>query len=553
MVGVVIYMFFELSAEEKSFLEYPSIANELEDRTAKRGFLKTQIEDLLDKIQSCKNELSKYSWFEKKFNKEKYNENTRGVVSKLAFYEEYLDKYQKELNEAELIITQLESRKSDFESSYLQIKNDQLSQMKLKIKLEIINGNGNIPLIDGSIINGMKSFIDCQFDRDDFSFDDLVLVHTTDFFPTDGRINCSQDDNVVYSCDINIDDQSYHASTYSHRSSVHFALNGRVANHEYGNWDNMKFVIIEPIKHHLDIIRTFRPEDTWTNGSVELSDEAILLVKEDAYDSLDKDMIEKFQVIKFNGSNKVAVDKVLLLMGYKPQTLNKYGWSSDVNNPNTKLLIDYVNDQFPEKDFISHTGSFEDDLDKNLKKRDSLLSVLRDGIVDTRNGISISMEEVVLMYHYYALDNSARLALVAEDTKYDSLVHKIFSHFIYDYGISYDNNSFCLMDDRKILESYYNQMDFQKINSIYGLLSDRINIVYDINSEIAKNIMVNKTINNMESSAFDVSYQIIDQNVDYNVGNRTRGFTGIQLIGFISSILSIIGAVIGIIFLFMVN
>lgn len=117
-------------------------------------------------------------------------------------------------------------------------------------------------------------------------------------------------------------------SPYStqYRSSVHFCLNGVVSNHSKGTFDG-KFVIIEPfVAHENDSnILAVRPEDTYFEEQIILSDKATILVEENARESLSViPNIEDYNIVFYKGNRDLAVNKVLVQMGIVPEKVEEH-------------------------------------------------------------------------------------------------------------------------------------------------------------------------------------------------------------------------------------
>ena len=142
------------------------------------------------------------------------------------------------------------------------------------------------------------------------------MVHATNYFPKNHTIKTSKDSGVMYEkyyALIPVDGEDKKGYAYSHRNSIHFALNGLVSHVTGGNqWDQMGIIIIEPMKEQIESIRCIRPEDTWTNASIKLSERAIILLSEDEYEKFNQEFLNsntKYNIIKFsNGSEILLLD-----------------------------------------------------------------------------------------------------------------------------------------------------------------------------------------------------------------------------------------------------
>lgn len=187
--------------------------------------------------------------------------------------------------------------------------------------------------------------------------EDCYLVRTTDIFPMDKVIQTPKNANAYGFAHSNIFNNYLSTKikekypNYSNsesekflkelaeynvyfeilRSTIHFSINGLVGSHAYGDFSNRPFVIIEPLKHHLDdlSLMALTAADTYFCDDMLLSDDCILLIDE-RYFSVHKDdpefmaQISNYNVRIFKGEASLAVKKTL-------EDLNKYQFSVSSN------------------------------------------------------------------------------------------------------------------------------------------------------------------------------------------------------------------------------
>ena len=104
----------------------------------------------------------------------------------------------------------------------------------------------------------------------------------------------------------------------TYRSTIHFTINGVVADSMYGQF-SYPYAIIEPLKHHIDdeSLATLRVEDTYFTDDMKLSDEAIILVPESEVDSLkEKYDLEGITIRTYKDSLEEAIKETLTEKGY---------------------------------------------------------------------------------------------------------------------------------------------------------------------------------------------------------------------------------------------
>ena len=108
------------------------------------------------------------------------------------------------------------------------------------------NIQNSMPNITEKLINADTTLLPNAIKQPELLLDNitpesLVLVHMTDYFPTNGIISsvkqALKDENGIAPC----------------RSTVHFALNKSVSEHTFGNnWNTMKYAILMPFKSTIE-------------------------------------------------------------------------------------------------------------------------------------------------------------------------------------------------------------------------------------------------------------------------------------------------------------
>jgi len=88
----------------------------------------------------------------------------------------------------------------------------------------------------------------------------IVAVHLTNYFPKNGTIKTSGQHKIDY----------MGMQVKFPRHSIHFALNGPVGSHMYGNWDGAKYAILVPLNKIASRIVVLNPVDTWVVGELKL-------------------------------------------------------------------------------------------------------------------------------------------------------------------------------------------------------------------------------------------------------------------------------------------
>lgn len=195
----------------------------------------------------------------------------------------------------------------------------------------------NVPLVldeNDKIIEN-----ESNFDK----LDDLVLVHKTSYAPTNNEIKTTTNSNAYKNQSIKLGNETLDINFKLYRNTVHFAVNGEVSSHAWGNWDDCKYAIIIPIRE-VKNINTFNVVDTYTVGNVDIS-KGYILCPEEQIDKVKKDNPDTC-VIGYKGTNVNNFANVFITMlGYKQKNMNQSTWSSidpltnkDVANVYTKII-----------------------------------------------------------------------------------------------------------------------------------------------------------------------------------------------------------------------
>lgn len=99
-------------------------------------------------------------------------------------------------------------------------------------------------------------------------------------------------------------------------STLSFALNGMVPDDMHNCFSNMPVAVIDPLKNHLDAdFVNIDAIDTTTKGRMSVSQDAIMVINEQVFNSLDletkENLMANYKIETFNGSIREAVDSTL--------------------------------------------------------------------------------------------------------------------------------------------------------------------------------------------------------------------------------------------------
>lgn len=156
-----------------------------------------------------------------------------------------------------------------------------------------------------------------------------------------------------------------------YRSTVHFTLNGLVASHSKGSFDNRNFIVIDKLSNHLGIddFRSIRMEDSFVFGDFPISDEATVLIEESKY----KQLIEKYpylstyNIVLFRGDEKLASEMFLALMNIVPEKIMTHSAEESNRSALYRKYFSLVTEKYgivPEKH--CHSPEYKADDQKSL-------------------------------------------------------------------------------------------------------------------------------------------------------------------------------------------
>ena len=183
-----------------------------------------------------------------------------------------------------------------------------------------------------------------------YNIEDCVLIRKTGIFPKDGIVETPIHGlayefgtstiigDAIYNVlrekyNYNMEDIAREAKKYevyyeTYRRTIHFSINGVVADSLYGDHP-YPYAIIEPLKHHIndESLATLRVEDTYFTDDMKLSDEAIILVPESEVDSLkEKYNLEGMTIRTYKDSLEEAIKETLTEKGYDFFDVNDHGY-----------------------------------------------------------------------------------------------------------------------------------------------------------------------------------------------------------------------------------
>ena len=165
-----------------------------------------------------------------------------------------------------------------------------------------------------------------EFDK----IDDFILVHKTNYSPNSTEIKTSKNANGTFKHNFLVNGTYQSAEVPKARNTVHFAVNGEVSSHAYGNFDGRKYGILLPMEYIKDNndIGSFRPEDTFIKGNVDITGGYLLCPQGEAEELRKQN--PNIGVIEYQGENVDGyADALLSILGYKVKSIGMHSWMNN--------------------------------------------------------------------------------------------------------------------------------------------------------------------------------------------------------------------------------
>lgn len=424
-----------------------------EAKNANNELIKTK--STLDNIIELKETYStqantKISFLTKIFSSKKYKK----LKAEKKFAEDMLEEFEKQISQLELQMSKLN-----------QIIQNNPNKDLIDIPNEVqIDKDGFLSVNGSDRVIAKKSRIDSDFIKD--NSENEVIVHCTDFLPKDKTIKCLYDGNRFYYREINLNGVKKDVPYFHHRHTTHFTINASVRATSDGNsWDNKDYVVIAPLKNYVNCFKGYlNQSDSWIYGSLNIIDDAILLVREDKFANLQQnhpEIFKEYTVVKYKGKYSSAIEIFLNTIGYEV-------YQTDPNIP-------------------SHALSIEAKQEDLLNNRDLALNYILNIPYDGKSKIIINFEQLSLMYYLINQQkhktNLTYVSIPSNDltSKAEEMgIPKDFFDFWIGCGlVNLGNNTFTFKSDDEVhkdLENFINssniKIDLNAIQAIYNRIKN---------------------------------------------------------------------------------
>ena len=303
----------------------------------KRDAIKQRLNEIRDNLWQLQGEQSRgltvrddFSFIEKWIFRRKEYKKFKEQSERFYKLPILIDKVKSQLNEENKRVEQ------ELEASGIYAKLNEINQSINSLKnaktlfeigitpidaIKLLENNGIQPVLSESDKNVFVHPIDYS------SKSSLIGVHKTKCAPTANMIKSAKDSNVEYKKNVTLNGVEYEYSYKSARDTVHMAMNDEVSSHMFGSWDNCKYAILIPFD---DIpnekIGRVAPMDTFTRGSIELSENSWILCPKNEVERL-KIFNPKVHVLGYEGENVTGYSKPFLTqLGYRGEDVGMWSW-----------------------------------------------------------------------------------------------------------------------------------------------------------------------------------------------------------------------------------
>lgn len=222
----------------------------------------------------------------------------------------------------------------------------------------------------------------------------------------------------------------------SHRHTVHFVVNNVIgkAPDGLGNWEQSKFIIIEPLSIHKNqfVTDTNRGTDNYTYGSVTLGEKPILVVREDAFAEIPEEEKQNYNIIKYSGNHEICIQNLLALLGVERRK---------IDNGDT-----------------AHFYSLEKNIENSLDARNIIMNYLGPQKYNGKDKISVDEQKLFQMYetaqHIKEITKAydAKAIIVYQINKISEIkqIPADFINFMISFGIEKTSQGYTFKTDDEL-------------------------------------------------------------------------------------------------------
>ncbi|MGM5480502.1 MAG: hypothetical protein ACQESC_03515, partial [Nanobdellota archaeon] len=172
--------------------------------------------------------------------------------------------------------------------------------------------------------------------RKDIQAEQIIAVHLTNTFPEEGIIKPTSNykHKLLKEHKIEIEFP---------RPTIHFALNGPVTSHSYGDFSGRKYAILVPAKTIIDRIINISPQDTFVYGKLKLPPGSEILTPEKGNHNFGN---AKLIQVPHTSSIENAVKKRIRERGYTLMEIGTWSWVKPENTGDEMILKRFFEESY---------------------------------------------------------------------------------------------------------------------------------------------------------------------------------------------------------------
>lgn len=168
------------------------------------------------------------------------------------------------------------------------------------------------------------------YNSSDFkSLNELCLVHKCDYMPFNNEIKSALSSGGESIRSFKIGSESYEYKHKEQRNTVHFAVNGEVGSHDFGNWDVRRYAIIIPFECLVNSLVSACSCDSFVRDKALLNEKCYILCPKEEIEKI-RNNNNLVNVIPYEGNNVSGfANAVISFLGYKCEKISNHGWIGD--------------------------------------------------------------------------------------------------------------------------------------------------------------------------------------------------------------------------------
>lgn len=291
-----------------------------------------------------------------------------------------------------------------------------ISQLGLSLEQAIsVLDNNNIPFClneeDRACANEENKYYNNN--KKYLNLSELILVHKTSFAPNGDKITSSVNSGAFFEKTFVLNKVSKSYKITDFRNTIHFCLNGEVSSHAYGDFDNRKYAVLQPLIEDLaSTIKGFNPSDTYFEDDVVLNGAYILCPFEER--ELVSQRNPQSLVVPYKGESvdKYA-DTLVTTLGYQSERIGMWNWDNETG------ALDRISPELIEKygfQYTQHTGSEDYMMENSLRANDNFNKFLEFLLESIKEG-GLNPYDVYQMIPKLVVENHAQIYYSDKDGK----------------------------------------------------------------------------------------------------------------------------------------